>query len=162
MDLSKVVIKLQSSLEQKGPATQRKGKLLLSQCLLLSSRRIKCRNKSHQRLRQFLSPREDWLTTKPRRNSFTWNKSDLKMSRPREAPRLTCPRGQLTAHYDAKGKVHLLTSAMNVNITVHRSSFYRDGTWATQTTKNQTIKRNCITDTNVRWAILTEDHGIMP
>ena len=26
MDLSKVVIKLQSSMEQKGPATQRKGK----------------------------------------------------------------------------------------------------------------------------------------
>ena len=157
-----MVTKLQSSLEQKGPATQRKGKLLPSQCLLLSSRRIKCRNKSHQRLRQFLSPREDWLMTEPRRSISPWNKSDFKMSRPRKAPRLTCPRGQLTMHYDAKGKVHLLTTAINVNITVHRSSFYRDGTWATRTTKNQTIKRNCITDTNIRWAILTEDYGIMP
>ena len=101
-----MVTKLQSSLEQKGPATQRKGKLLLSQCLLLSSRRIKCRNKSHQRLRQFLSPRENWLTTKPRRNNFTWSKSDHKISRLRKARRLTCPRSQLMAHYEAKRKVH--------------------------------------------------------
>ena len=101
-----MVTKLQSSLEQKGPATQRKGKLLLSQCLLLSSRRIKCRNKSHQRLRQFLSPREDWLTTKPRRNNFTWSKSDHRISRLRKARRLTCPRSQLMAHYEAKRKVH--------------------------------------------------------
>ena len=65
-------------------------------------------------------------------------------------------------HYDAKGKVHLLTTAININISVHRSPFYRDRTWTTRTTKNQTMNRNCITDTNVRWAILTEDHGIMP
>ena len=124
-----MVIKRQNSLEQKRPATPEKKQVCFPPNI--------CYYESHQRLRQFLSPKEDWLMTKPRRSIFPWNKSDFKMSRPRKAPRLTCPRGQLTAHYDAKGKVHLLTSAMNVNITVHRSSFYRDRTWATRTTKNQ-------------------------
>ena len=83
-----------------------KASMLPSQYLLLSSKRVKCRNESHQRLRQFLSPREDWLTTKPRRNNFTWSKSDHRISRLRKARRLTCPRSQLMAHYDAKRKVH--------------------------------------------------------
>ena len=96
--------------------------------------------------------------TKPRQGIFPWSKSDFKASRSRKAPRLTCPRGQLITHYAAKGKVCLLTMAANVNIIVHRASYTETGRGPPELRRT---RRNCIVDTNVRWAILAEDHGIM-